>query len=122
MVQRRNSKKGRLRKVINQGNVRLAFTGKAVTAHADMALIVRALEHFSVREDLKQRTADLDLGKHHSMSELLEQLIAIRMMGGEAISDTAMLKDDALAAFFGWDEIAHPCTFGRAVGRDALVA
>ena len=40
-----------------------------------MALISRALEHFSVREDLKQGTADLDVGKHHPMSSLLEQLI-----------------------------------------------
>ena len=78
-----------------------------------MALVARALEHFSVREDLKQLSADLDLGKHHAMSELLEQLIAIRMMGGEAISDTAMLKDDALGAFFDWNEVPHPCTFGR---------
>jgi len=112
-VQTRNSKKGRPRKVIGQGNAKLCFTGKCVTSHAGMALIARALEHFSVREDLKHLSADLDLGKHHSMSQLLEQLIAIRMMGGEAISDTAMLKDGALGAFFGWDEIAHPSTFGR---------
>jgi len=107
------SKKGRPRKVISQGNAKIAFTGKAVTAHAGMALIARALEHFGVREDLKQPTADLDLGKHHLMSDLLEQLIAIRLMGGEAVSDTALLKDDALAAFFDWDQIAHPSTFGR---------
>jgi len=107
------SKKGRPRKVISQGNAKIAFTGKAVTSHAGMALIARALEHFGVREDLKQPTADLDLGKHHLMSDLLEQLIAIRLMGGEAVSDTALLKDDALAAFFDWDQIAHPSTFGR---------
>ena len=112
-MQTRNSKKGRPRKVIRQGNARLCFTGKAVTSHAGMALIARGLEHFGVREGLKQLSADLDLGKHHSMSGLLEQLIAIRTMGGEAISDTAMLKDGALTGFFGWDEIAHPCTFGR---------
>jgi hypothetical protein len=72
---------------------------------------------FSVREDLKHHTADLDLGKHHPMSELLEQLIAVRMMGREAISDTALLKDGALTAFFDWDEIAHPSTFGRRLDR-----
>jgi hypothetical protein len=105
--------KGRPRKVISQGKAKIAFTGKAVTAHAGMALISRSLEHLSVRENLQQLTADLDLGKHHPMSELLEQLIAIRMMGGEAISDTALLKDDALAAFFDWEQIAHPSTFGR---------
>jgi DDE family transposase len=112
-VQTRNSKKGRPRKVIDQGKAKIAFTGKAVTSHAGMALISRALEHFSVRSELKQLSADLDVGKHHPMSSLLEQLIAIRMMGGEAISDTAMLKDSALTAFFGWEEIAHPSTFGR---------
>ena len=81
-MQTRNSKKGRPRKVIRQGNAHLCFTGKAVTSHAGMALIARGLEHFGVREDLKQLSADLDLGKHHSMSGLLEQLIAICMMGG----------------------------------------
>ena len=111
------SKKGRPRKVISQGNAKLAFTGKSVTSHAGMALIARALEHFGVREDLKHHTVDLDLGKHHPMSELLEQLIAIRMMGGEAISDTALLKDDALGAFFDWDEVAHPSTFGRRLAQ-----
>jgi hypothetical protein len=112
-VQTRNSKKGRPRKVINQGKAKIVFTGKAVTSHAGMALISRALEHFSVRENLNQCTAELDVGKHHPMGSLLEQLIAIRMMGGEAISDTVLLKDDALTAFFGWDEIAHASTFGR---------
>jgi hypothetical protein len=47
------SKKGRPRKVISQGNAKLAFTGKAVTSHAGMALIARALDYFLVREDLK---------------------------------------------------------------------
>jgi hypothetical protein len=44
--------------------------------------------HFGVSEDLKPLSADLDLGKHHLMNGLLEQLIATRMMSGEAISDT----------------------------------
>lgn len=47
-----------------------------------MALISRALEHFSVREPLQHLSADLDLDKHHSMSSLLEQLVALRMMDG----------------------------------------
>jgi len=67
-VQTRNSKKGRPRKVIDQGKARIVFTGKGVTAHAGMALISRALEHFSVRRDLKQLSAELDVGKHHPMS------------------------------------------------------
>jgi hypothetical protein len=49
-VQTQNSKKGRPRKVISQGKAKIAFIGEAVTSHAGMALISRALEHFSVRE------------------------------------------------------------------------
>jgi hypothetical protein len=116
-VRTQNSKKGRPRKVIDQGKAKITFTGKAVTSHAGMALISRALEHFSVCEDLQQLSADLDVGKHHPMRSLWEQLIAIRMMGGEAISDTAMLKDSALSAFFEWGGIAHPATFGRRLGE-----
>jgi Transposase DDE domain group 1 len=116
-VQTRDSKKGRPRKVIDQGKAKIAFTGKAATSQAGMSLISRALEHFSVSEDLQKLSADLDLGKHHRMSSLLEQLVALRMMGGEAISDTALLRDQALVAFFEWDEIAHPSTFGRRLGE-----
>jgi hypothetical protein len=57
-VQTRNSKKGRPRKVINQGKAKISFTGKAVTSHAGIALISRALEHFSVRENLKVHPAN----------------------------------------------------------------
>jgi hypothetical protein len=116
-VQTRHSRKGRPRKVISQGKAKIAFTGKAVTSHAGMALISRALEHFSVREELQHISADLDPGKHYLMSSLLEQLVALRMMGGEAISDTALLKDEALSAFFEWDAIANPSTFGRRLGE-----
>lgn len=48
---------------------------------------------------------------------LLEQLITLRMLGGEAVSDIALLKDPALGALFGWDEVAHPSTFGRRLGQ-----
>ncbi len=78
-----------------------------------MALISRALEHVSVREELQHLSADLDPGEHHLMSSLLEQLVALRMMGGEAISDTALLRDETLTAFVDWDPVAHPSTFGR---------
>ena len=78
-----------------------------------MALVSRALDFFHVCDDLKKHTADLDANKHHAMSTLLEQLITLRMIGGEAVSDTELLKDPALGALFGWDEIAHPSTFGR---------
>lgn len=47
-----------------------------------------------MREDLKHHPTDLGLGKHHPITDLLEQLLAIRMMGGETVSDTSRLKDD----------------------------
>ncbi len=43
----------------------------------------------------------------------LEQLIALRVIVGETISDTALLKDDALASFFDWEQIGHPSTHRR---------
>ena len=102
-MRKQNSKKGRPRKVIRQGKANLSFTGKAVTSHAGMALVSRALDFFHVGDDLKKHTADLDTNKHHAMSTLLEQLIALRMIGGEAVSDTELLKDSALGALFDWD-------------------
>jgi hypothetical protein len=102
-VRKQNSKKGRPRKVINQGKAKLSFTGKAVTSHAGMAIVSRALDYFNVREDLTSHTNDLDVAKHHKMNSLLEQLITLRMLGGEAVSDSAMLKDPALGALFDWE-------------------
>jgi hypothetical protein len=116
-VRKQNSKKGRPRKVIRQGKAKLSFTGKAVTSHAGMAVVSRALDYFHIRKDLNKHTSDLDVDKHHKMNRLLEQLITLRMLGGEAVSDTALLNDPALGALFDWDEIAHPSTFGRRLGQ-----
>ena len=80
----------------------------------------RAIDYFHVCDDLKKSTADLDANKHHAMSTLLEQLITLRMIGGEAVSDTELLKDTALGALFDWDEIAHPIYFRSSPGRSAL--
>ena len=66
-----------------------------------------------MREDLQQLCADLDLNKHHAMSSLLEQRVGLRMMGGVAIRDSALLRDEALTAFFDWEAIAHSSTLGR---------
>ena len=66
-----------------------------------------------MREDLQQLSVDLDLGKHHAMSSLLEQRVNLRMMGGVAIRDSALLRDEALTAFFNWEAIAHSTTIGR---------
>jgi hypothetical protein len=53
-VRTQNSKKGRPRKVIDQGKAKISFTDKAVTSHGGMALVSRALDHFHVREDMHQ--------------------------------------------------------------------
>jgi hypothetical protein len=116
-VQTQNTKKGRPRKVIQQGKAKLSFTGKVVTSHAGMALVARAIDHFYVHDELKNTTADLDVNKQHQTSRLLEQLITLRMLGGEALNDIAQLNDPALEALFEWGNIAHPCTFGRRLGE-----
>jgi hypothetical protein len=120
-VPTRHGQKGRPRNVTSQGNAETAPTGKAAASHARMAPVSRALEDGWVREELQLLRADLHPGKHHSMSSFFERLAALRMMGGEVISDTTRLKDEALAAVFEWDAIAHPSTFGprrpRCAGR-----
>ena len=116
-MQKQNSKKGRPRKVIQQRKAKLSFTGKAVTSHAGMAVVSRALDYFNVGNDLKKYTTDLDVAKHHKMNRLLEQLITLRMLGGDAVSDTTLLNDPALGALFDWKKIAHPSTFGRRLGQ-----
>ena len=72
-----------------------------------MALVARALDYFGVRKDLKNLTADLDAGRHHHMRLVLEQLIALRLLGGDAVSDTALLNEPAIKALFEWYEVAH---------------
>ena len=48
---------------------------------------------------------------------MMAQLIALRLLGGEAVSDTLLLQEPALTAMFGWDTVAHPSTFGRRLKR-----
>ena len=109
----KRSKTGRRRKVFKQGNAHISFTGKAVTAHAGMAIVARALDSFGIKDKLNLITARLDNGCRHATSKLLQQIIALRILGGEAVSDTAVLDDPAVAAMFGWDDIAHQSTYGR---------
>jgi hypothetical protein len=82
-----------------------------------MALVSRALDYFHIGNDLKKFTTDLDADKHHQMNRLLEQLITLRMLGGDAVSDTTPLNDPALGALFDWDTIAHPSAFWRRLGK-----
>jgi len=108
-----HSNKGRKRKVFKQGKAHISFTGKSVTANAGMALISRAFETFHIPELLKAVTKDLDQNKRYPTHELLQHLIALRIIGGEAIQDTSLLTEPALAALFQWDGIADPTTYGR---------
>jgi len=109
----KRSKIGRRRKVFKQGNAHISFTGKAVTAHAGMAIVARALDSYGIKDKLDTITTHLDDGCRHATSKLLQQIMALRILGGEAVSDTAVLDDPAVAAMFGWDDIAHQSTYGR---------
>ena len=109
----KHSKKGRKRKVIKQGQANITFTGKSVTSNAGMALISRSFEAFHIPDHLKAVTVDLDPNKRYPTHELLQQLIALRIIGGEAIQDTTLLSEPALAAMFRWGSIADPTTYGR---------
>ena len=115
-MRKQNSKIGRPRKVIPQGKAKITFTGKNVTAHAGMGLVAHAMEVFDLRNQFNDIFHDLDTNTKRSTSNMLEQLIALRLMGGEAISDTA-IYDDALKALFDWDRVAHGSTFGRRLKR-----
>ncbi len=116
-MRKHNSKSGRPRKVIKQGKAHLLFTGKSVTSLAGMAIISRGLDCFGLRENLKQATSDLDTSSQYPTWRFLEQLICLRTIGGEAITDIGLLHDPALMAIFDWDTIAHPTTFGRRLGK-----
>jgi hypothetical protein len=109
----KNSKIGRRRKVFKQGNAHISFTGRSVTANAGMVLVSRAFDFYGITERLNAITAHLDNGCRHPTSKILQQLIALRILGGEAVSDTAILDEPAVSAMFGWDGVAHQSTFGR---------
>ena len=82
-----------------------------------MAIISRGLDCFDLREDLKQATSDLDASTQYQTWQFLEQLICLRTIGGEAITDVGLLQDPALMAIFDWDAVAHPTTFSRRLGQ-----
>jgi hypothetical protein len=78
-----------------------------------MALVAAALEQFGVRKHLRDLTKDMDLGVRHETCRLLEQLITLRFLGGEAVSDIRLLDEPALLGLFDWPGVAHPATFSR---------
>ena len=107
------SKIGRRRKVFKQAKARISFTGKAVTAHAGMAIVSRALDAFGIHDQLNTAFRSLDADRKFPTSIFLQQLMALRILGGNAISDTAILDEPAIKAMFGWRAVAHPTTFAR---------
>lgn len=109
----KHSKKGRKPKVFKQGSAHIAFTGKSVTANAGMTIISRAFEKFHIPQLLEAVTADLDQDKRYLTHQLLQQLIALRIIGGEAVNDIKLLDDPALKGLFQWDHIVHPTTCTR---------
>ena len=109
----KNTRKGRKYKVFKQGKAQISFTGKSVTANAGMAIVSRALQKFNIPKQFESITADIDQGKHYPTHELLQQLVVLRILGGEAIDDVRLLADPALKAMFQWDHIVHPTTYGR---------
>ena len=109
----KHSKKGRKRKVIKQGQAKITFTGKCVTSNAGMALVSRSFDAFCIPDQLKAITANLDQNKRYPTHKLLQQLIALRILGGEAIQDTTLLSEPALSAMFRWGRIPDPTTYGR---------
>ncbi len=78
-----------------------------------MALVSRALDAFDIRDQLQTIFPSLDKDQKYATSIFFEQLVALRILGGDAISDAAILDDAAMKAMFGWDGVAHPTTFGR---------
>ena len=78
-----------------------------------MALISRALDTFGIRNQLDPIFTALDEDRQYSTSNFLQQLVALRILGGDAISDAAILDEPAIKAMFGWEAVAHPTTFAR---------
>jgi hypothetical protein len=112
-VRTQRSRIGRRRKVFKQGKAHISFTGKAVTSSAGMALVSRALDTFAIRDQLDTIFTALDEDRKYPTSTFLQQLVALRILGGDAISDAAILDEPAIKAMFGWEAVAHPTTFAR---------
>jgi hypothetical protein len=78
-----------------------------------MAIVARAFDSYGIADRLDAVTTHLDEGCRHASSTIVQQLIALRILGGEAVSDTAILDEPAVSAMFGWHGVAHQSTFSR---------
>jgi len=112
-VRTQRSRIGRRRKVFKQEKAHISFTGKAVTSNAGMAVVSRAFDAFNMRDQLQAAFGSLDKDRKYPTSTFLQQLVALRILGGDAISDAAILDEPAIKAMFGWEAVAHPTTFAR---------
>jgi len=71
-----------------------------VTAYGAMAIASSAFDSYGIADKLDAIAVHLDEGCQHATSNILQQLIALRILGGEAVSDTAILDDPAVSAMF----------------------
>ena len=78
-----------------------------------MALVSRALDAFSIRDQLDGIFRSSDEVKKYPTGTFLQQLVALRILGGDALSEATILDEPAIKAMFGWNGVAHPTTFGR---------
>ena len=78
-----------------------------------MAVVSRAFDAFGIRDQLDGGFRSSDEDRKYPTSTFLQQLVALRILGGEAISDAGILYETAIKAMFGWGTIAHPTTFAR---------
>lgn len=56
-----------------------------------------------MRYDLKTLTFYLDVTIHLKISSLLERIITLHVLDGEAISDTSFLQEPTLCNLFEWN-------------------
>ena len=78
-----------------------------------MAVVSRAFDAFGIRDQLDGIFRSSGEDRKYPTSTFLQQLVALRILGGEAISDAAILDETAIKAMFSWVTIAHPTTFAR---------
>jgi hypothetical protein len=71
-----------------------------------MALVGRAMEAFDLRRKFKGNYANLETVRRQGTAEMLEQLIALRLLGGPG-----------LRALFDGGSIAYGAIFGRRLKR-----
>ena len=112
-VSRRRRRKGRPRRILRQGETRISFTGRNVTAHGGLALVGRAMEGLDLGGVLNRALIGLDVGVSHPTGRMIEQLSVLRFRGGETLEDTAWLDSKAVKGLFSWGSVPDPTTFSR---------